>query len=284
MESGNTITIPNVVRTACHTKLIQMYQSYCREVEFQPLGISSLFKILEACAASKRTSLQGLDNIAAEGSEGYDNLINLVEDLHSMNVINSEESKELTNSITSSKLYMKTDYKLHVQEENQCATHCRTWLLSDPKNLAFQSICNHHHLFKCEKCQLFTDMCDKIRQVNNSSTTSEELKEEFNKDLDDSIIKIENWGAHIVRTINQDSWRLERLGSLLQGQGIIIMDWAMKFLPQRFREKQTDWFGQRGKHWHVTVLIYVDTDNNICVSTGIYQKIISPKDRHVQLI
>ncbi|VDI84004.1 Hypothetical predicted protein [Mytilus galloprovincialis] len=267
MESGNTITIPNVVRTACHTKLIQMYQSYCREVEFQPLGISSLFEILEACAASKRTSLQGLDNIAAEGSEGYDNLNNLVEDLHSMNVINSEESKELTNSITSSKLYMKTDYKLHVQEENQCATHCRTWLLSDPKNLAFQSICNHHHLFKCEKCQLFTDMCDKIRQVNNSPTTSEELKEEFNKDLDDSIIKIENWGAHIVRTINQDSWRLERLGSLLQGQGIIVMDWAMKFLPQRFREKQTDWFGQRGKHWHVTVLIYVDTDNNICHRT-----------------
>ncbi|VDH94562.1 Hypothetical predicted protein [Mytilus galloprovincialis] len=121
-----------------------------------------------ACAASKRTSLHGLDNIAAEGSEGYDNLINLVEDLHSMNVINSEESKELTNSIIS------------------------------------------------------------------------KLKEEFNKDLDDSIIKIENWGAHIVRTINQDSWRLERLGSLLQGQGIIIMDWAMKFLPQRFREKQTD--------------------------------------------
>lgn len=77
-----------------------------------------LFEILEACAASKRTSLHGLDNIAAEGSEGYDNLINLVEDLHSMNVINSEESKELTNSIISSKLYMKTDYKLHVQEEN----------------------------------------------------------------------------------------------------------------------------------------------------------------------
>lgn len=118
-------------------------------------------------------------------------------------------------------------------------------------------------------------MCDKIRQVNNSSTTSEELKEEFNKDLDDSIIKIENWGAHIVRTINQDSWRLERLGSLLQGQGIIIMDWAMKFLPQRFREKQTDWFGQRGKHWHVTVLIYVDTDNNICVSTGISENHIT---------
>lgn len=66
MESGNTITIPNVVRTACHTKLIQMYQSYCREVEFQPLGISSLFEILEACAASKRTSLHGLDNIAVK--------------------------------------------------------------------------------------------------------------------------------------------------------------------------------------------------------------------------
>ncbi|CAC5394026.1 unnamed protein product [Mytilus coruscus] len=63
------------------------------------LEITTAFS--SACAASKRTSLHGLDNIAAEGSKGYDNLINLVEDLHRMNVINSEESKELTNSINS---------------------------------------------------------------------------------------------------------------------------------------------------------------------------------------
>ncbi|CAG2213538.1 unnamed protein product [Mytilus edulis] len=41
------------------------------------------------------------------------------------------------------------------------------------------------------------------------------------------------------------------------------MDWAMKFLPMRYREKQTDWFGQRGKHWHVSVCIYRDESGEI---------------------
>ncbi|XP_046570041.1 uncharacterized protein LOC124278361 [Haliotis rubra] len=41
----------------------------------------------------------------------------------------------------------------------------------------------------------------------------------------------------------------------------------MKFLPLKFREKQTDWFGQRGKNWHVTVCIYRDAQDTICHRT-----------------
>ncbi|CAC5391175.1 unnamed protein product [Mytilus coruscus] len=34
------------------------------------------------------------------------------------------------------------------------------------------------------------------------------------------------------------------------------MDWVMKFLPMSLREKQSDWFGQKGVNWHVSVCIY----------------------------
>ena len=33
------------------------------------------------------------------------------------------------------------------------------------------------------------------------------------------------------------------------------MDWAMKFLPLRYRERMSEFFGKRGKSWHVSAMI-----------------------------
>ena len=35
---------------------------------------------------------------------------------------------------------------------------------------------------------------------------------------------------------------------------LIVNDWAMKFLPQLYRESQQDWFGKRGISWHISVV------------------------------
>lgn len=34
---------------------------------------------------------------------------------------------------------------------------------------------------------------------------------------------------------------------------LLICDWSMKYLPKRYREDQTDWFGKRGLPWHITM-------------------------------
>lgn len=51
---------------------------------------------------------------------------------------------------------------------------------------------------------------------------------------------------------------------------MVVMDWSMKFLPLLFREKQSDWFGQKGLNWHVTVCVLKDYENQLkvrfCVS------------------
>ncbi|XP_063418195.1 uncharacterized protein LOC134700982 [Mytilus trossulus] len=44
---------------------------------------------------------------------------------------------------------------------------------------------------------------------------------------------------------------------------MVVMDWAMKFLPLLFREKQSDWFGQKGLNWHVTVCVFKDYENQL---------------------
>ena len=35
---------------------------------------------------------------------------------------------------------------------------------------------------------------------------------------------------------------------------MIVNDWAMKFLSQKYRESQADWFGKRGISWHISVV------------------------------
>ena len=36
---------------------------------------------------------------------------------------------------------------------------------------------------------------------------------------------------------------------------LVTEDWAMKFLPRRYRESQTDWFAKRGLSWHISVVM-----------------------------
>lgn len=51
LSSGEKIEIPDVVRTVVASRLIQLYQSYCKEYKFAHLGQSTLFNIVKICAA-----------------------------------------------------------------------------------------------------------------------------------------------------------------------------------------------------------------------------------------
>ena len=63
------------------------------------------------------------------------------------------------------------------------------------------------------------------------------------------------WKAHIVRSINQEEAEQDAQKSEDPQSAILIMDWAMKFLQIKFREKQSEWFGKRGLSWHISTLI-----------------------------
>ena len=71
---------------------------------------------------------------------------------------------------------------------------------------------------------------------------------------------INAWKAHLMRSVNQDECRLQVLKELDKMSVLLVLDWAMKYLPRKFRESQTDWFGKRGIPWHITV-----NDNLIAV-------------------
>lgn len=41
---------------------------------------------------------------------------------------------------------------------------------------------------------------------------------------------------------------------------LITQDWAMKFLPEKYRETQADWFGKRAVSWQISVAV-IETAN-----------------------
>ena len=61
--------------------------------------------------------------------------------------------------------------------------------------------------------------------------------------------------AYQLRSCRQDEARTSILDKLHENSVHITQDWAMKFLPQKYRESQSDWFAKRGISWHIGVVV-----------------------------
>jgi len=89
-----------------------------------------------------------------------------------------------------------------------------------------------------------------------SSLRSSELRDEHRDDLmytlQQAYQAIESWKAHQLRSIQQDKVRTSVLENLETSSILITQDWAMKFLPQKYRETQAYWFVKRGIAWHIS--------------------------------
>ena len=111
--STSEIKIRNVIRNAMPDHIIKQYQSYCVETRFSsPLSRSSLFRILDVCSASTRTSLQGLDYFTAEGGKAFDDMAAVVEKLRDVYGLGLRWSKEHIKNLKEAKRYLKGDYKV----------------------------------------------------------------------------------------------------------------------------------------------------------------------------
>ena len=64
-----------------------------------------------------------------------------------------------------------------------------------------------------------------------------------------------NWKAHQLRVVHQDKARLDVIDNLTEQDVFLTQDFAMKFMPIKFREAQTDFFGKKGLSWHITVAL-----------------------------
>jgi hypothetical protein len=74
-------------------------------------------------------------------------------------------------------------------------------------------------------------------------------------DLKRARENIFKWEGHVLRSCNQETPKQKVLSSLDESSALIFIDWEMKFLQLRHREKQSDWYGKRGISWHVSSVV-----------------------------
>ena len=76
-------------------------------------------------------------------------------------------AKEIQERLKSSKLYLKTDYKLHIAEDSRCADHCRKHALSDAEP-EFHEPCRHKHDVTCDRCEVLENTLTEIEVAISS--------------------------------------------------------------------------------------------------------------------
>ncbi|KAK6181913.1 hypothetical protein SNE40_009691 [Patella caerulea] len=251
LTHGEDIEIPNVVRTVIASRLIQLYQAYCAEVDFEPHGRSTLYSIIRVCAASKKVSLSGLDNIAAEGAQAFETLSTVARTLAESGM-STAWLQNIIESLQDGHLYLKADFKLHLAKISNCPDHCMDFALSDKLQ------CPHEHDVTCSNCNNLRLIVDKIENAFSDPKVKyryENQKEELSYDFENAKDRIQNLKSHILRSINQDRSKNDILDKLSPNEALITMDWAMKFLPTRFREAQQDWFAKKGLSWHISAVV-----------------------------
>ena len=153
---------------------------------------------------------------------------------------------------------------MHVTNESSIPDHCMVYALSDPRDSSFRGECQHVHEEHCTECD--TVLNEIYEFVKQASFLSKDDRDEALYLAQHSKDMIQAWRAHQLRTVRQDQSRLEILQKLNTESVFITQDWAMKFLPRKYRESQSDWFGKRGISWHISVA--VRRNNNQLESQG----------------
>lgn len=145
--------------------------------------------------------------------------------------------------------------QVHVSNSSQIPDHCLTYALSDPKDSTFRKKCDHEHDMVCNTCEELNTVLSEIEGLIAQSAMTQNDKDNAIYTWKESVKNIQHWKAHQLRTINQDTARINALNTLDQQSALIIQDWAMKLLPRYYRESQGDWFAKRGISWHISVVV-----------------------------
>ncbi|VDI67385.1 Hypothetical predicted protein [Mytilus galloprovincialis] len=245
LSSGEVVEVPNLIRSLAPSSLITQYTQYCEAEDIKPLGSSTLYKILNDCSASVRKCIEGLDYYVAEGGRSFLDLENIIEKLE----ITDERKKEMISCLLSGKSYLKSDFKVHIEAESNIADHCRLFALSEGEEQ-----CGHSHTEICLQCRNLDEILNEISTIVQS--VNWENKDAVLFQVESAVDSITDWKAHIMRSRNQEDARLDLVRDLKNGQVLVTCDWAMKMLPRKYREGQTDWFAKRGMNWHIAVSVF----------------------------
>ena len=265
LEDGTMFEIPQVVSTTIQSYVITVYQNHCATINYQPLSASCLHNVMDSCKSVQRKALHGVDNYTADGLEGFDTLHKVLDTLD----CNKVEKEKLQKLLKSGVLYLKGDFKVHVKEESTCSTHCIKFALSNTKIKAkyFREACGHEHKDVCTDCYNLFLCLEELKQMIDSSNLSNKSKNELYYDYAVASASILEWMRHILRGVQTQKTKEMIMKDLSESKAMVIGDWMMKIIPQKYREKMEEWFGKNVISGHVNCFFLRNSEEKLVKAT-----------------
>jgi len=248
ITKGISIVMPNVIRKASHTKIIDDYKLFYGE---NSLSTSVCYKILNECSASFSKCLQGLDNMMADGMYAFENLEKNLNSLYSYVYDETENIDSLISILKINQNFLKFSYIKHLEYSSKCSDHCVNFALSDTNN------CDHIHTRDCSDCNALEYSLFRVQSEIEKILPDNQSKKDTIFNTKNEIEKIKEWKRHLIRGWAQDQIKYKTLNELDANSIYVHADWAMKFEPIKFMEKQEEFFGKRGLSWHITCIVFL---------------------------
>jgi hypothetical protein len=145
--------------------------------------------------------------------------------------------------------------QVHLSQASNVADHCTLYALSDLKEQSLKSKCSHPHDQSCQRCDQLSSAISELESLVPPKDMRPEDQDDMLYKFRQAAQDINAWKAHILRSMQQDKARTNLFDELDDKSIFITQDWAMKFLPSKYREAQTDWFAKRGISWHISVVV-----------------------------
>ncbi|CAC5406365.1 unnamed protein product [Mytilus coruscus] len=187
LTSGEIVNVPNLIRSLAPSSLVNQYIQFCDSENDGHLGRSTMYKILNDCAASVRTCVEGLDSYVAEGGKTFQDLEIIIEKLSA----SSEKKKELKSKLLNGKRYIKSDFKIIA----------KMFALSNSEKCFSQS-CNTQHKHSCVQCIDLADLLAEISTLTHDGTWDN--KDSIVFQVENAVETIKDWKSHAMRARNQE--------------------------------------------------------------------------------
>lgn len=262
LSDGTSHIQPQVIITGLKAHVIEDYINHCNAYNIKTFSFSTLFKILKTIKPSQRTNLAGLDDIIARGIESLD----ILETHINAYCPDGQEKMLYVRRLEKAKRFFKNTHLSHIKTSSNVAQHCTQYLLSDPKNKKFSIDCDHTHDITCEECLEPFMFFQKLQMSLEAWITDEHERIKTLYELEECVVSLKEWVYHNIRAHQQYLAKTDAIEHLSEETALLVRDYAMKFLPVRFREGQFEWFGKKGMSIHMTVVQFV-VNGSICTKS-----------------
>ena len=277
--SGEDHTIAKIIRTMTASELVKMATTFLIESGFKPPTRATLFKIIHGLPASSKKSLKGINPFQAKAMEAFGAWKSIVVQLAESYDMDPSMKNALLKSISNAHNYIRNYYKFSLELSSNCASHCINYCLSDPETKEsgeYSQQCQHDHEESCFQCENIRRIWKGLLQlIEKHKNEMDDLQfQEHKKLINDSFDHIFCYQKHLMRAAGQNmAW-----DSLYDDKGetcLVVQDWAMKYLPEKFRESTADWYAKAGYSWHIIAFL-----RRMKTKDGLVQEI----DVHVSVV